>query len=216
MVNQEELSLRKAIIQQCRWMNDSGLNQGTSGNISARFGDQMLITPSAVPYDEMEPAMIASMPITGEYGSWLGPCPPSSEWRFHLDILRSRNDINAVVHTHATYATVLAIAGKEIPPIHYMIAAFGGSFVRCAPYARYGTKQLSDHALNALENRLGCLLANHGMIAIGPSLKKAMWLAVELETLAKQYVLALSIGDPVLLTEEDIQEALEAFAGYGR
>ncbi len=210
-----ELELREAIIQQCNWMNDTGLNQGTSGNISVRYQNQMLITPSAVPYEELKPAMIASMPIESDYGSWKGPFKPSTEWRFHLDILRSRPEINAIVHTHATYSTVLAIACKEIPAIHYMIAAFGGSNIRCAPYARYGTSALSTYALAALKDRLGCLLANHGMIAIGPSLKKAMWLAVELETLAKQYVFSLSIGTPVLLSDDQIQETLDAFKGYG-
>ena len=196
-------------------MNSSGLNQGTSGNISVRHENQMLITPSAVPYDDLQPEMIASMELHGTYGNWSGPFKPSTEWRFHLDIMRDRPEINAIVHTHATYATTLAIVGKSIPAIHYMIAAFGGSTIRCAPYARYGTKQLSEFALEALEDRLGCLLANHGMIAIGPSLKKAMWLAVELETLAKQYALSLTIGEPQILTDIQIQETMEAFANYG-
>lgn len=210
-----EAELREEIIRQSRWMNNTGLNQGTSGNISARFEAQMLITPSAVPYEELEPAMIAAMPIDGEYGSWSGPLKPSSEWRFHLDIMKARPEVNAIVHTHSTYATVLAIAHKEIPPVHYMIAAFGGNTIRCAPYARYGTKALSSHAVEALQGRLGCLLANHGMITIGPSLKKAMWLAVELETLAKQYHLALSIGKPALLSDEQIEETMLAFEDYG-
>ena len=210
----KEVDLRNAIIHQCRWMNNTGLNQGTSGNISARYNDQMLITPSAIPYAALTPEMITSMPVNGTYGSWDGPYKPSTEWRFHLDILRTRSEINSVVHTHSTYATVMAIAGKEIPAVHYMIAAFGGSTVRCAPYARFGTKALSEYALTALENRMACLLANHGMITIGPTLEKAMWLAVELETLAKQYYLALSLGDPVLLSEEDIKETMIAFSDY--
>ncbi|MFK7846556.1 MAG: class II aldolase/adducin family protein [Rhodothermales bacterium] len=211
----QELALRKAIIHQAQWMNNTGLNQGTSGNISVRLGDEMLITPSAIPYNELTPPMITSMPLHGVYGSWNGPHKPSTEWRFHLDILRAREHVNAVVHTHSTYATVLAIAGKEIPAAHYMVAAFGGNNIRCAPYARYGTKALSDHALKALENRLGCLLANHGMITAGPSLDKAMWLAVELETLAKQYYLALSLGDLVLLSDAEIEDTLAAFSTYG-
>ena len=145
-----ELQLREAIIAKCRWMNATGLNQGTSGNISARHGNTMLISPSATPYDAMTPDMIAAMPIEGDYGSWTGPLKP--------------------------------IARKEIPACHYMIAAFGGMNVRVADYARFGTKELSEHALKALENRTACLLANHGMIATGASLDKAMWLAVELET----------------------------------
>src|SRR6185312_10544841 len=181
-MNREERGLREAIIAQCRWMNACGLNQGTSGNISARHSGEMLITPSAVPYEAMKPEMIASMPLEGEYGAWEGPLKPSTEWRFHLDIMRARSDVGAIVHTHSTYATVLAIARKSIPACHYMMAAFGGTNIRCAGYARYGTKELSEHALAALEGRNGCLLANHGMIAVGANLDKAMWLAVELET----------------------------------
>jgi L-fuculose-phosphate aldolase len=211
-----ELQLRKAIIDQCRWMNATGLNQGTSGNISARHGDTMLITPSATPYDALTPEMIAAMPIDGKYGAWSGPLKPSTEWRFHLDIMKARREVGGIVHTHATYSTVLAIARKEIPACHYMIAAFGGTNVRVADYARFGTKELSEHVLKALENRTACLLANHGMIAIGPSLDKAMWLAVELETIARQYYLALAIGGPVLLSETDIKETAEAFGSYGR
>jgi L-fuculose-phosphate aldolase len=210
-----ELQLRKAIIDKCRWMNASGLNQGTSGNISARHGDTMLISPSATPYDIMTPEMVAAMPITGDYGSWEGPLKPSTEWRFHLDIMKARPDVGGIVHTHATYSTVLAIARKEIPACHYMMAAFGGMNVRVADYARFGTKELSDHALKALQDRTACLLANHGMIAVGTSLDKAMWLAVELETIARQYYLTLAIGGPVLLSEAEIKETAAAFGSYG-
>jgi len=210
-----ELHLREAIIAKCRWMNATGLNQGTSGNISARCGKTMLISPSAIPYDSLTPDMIATMPIDGEYGSWNGPLKPSTEWRFHLDIMKARPDVGGIVHTHATYSTVLAIARKEIPACHYMMAAFGGVNVRVSDYARFGTKELSDHALKALENRTACLLANHGMIATGASLDKAMWLAVELETIARQYYLTLAIGGPVLLSEADISETAAAFGSYG-
>ncbi len=214
-MKKEELALRAAIVAKCRWMNASGLNQGTSGNISARFGDRMLITPSATPYEAMEPEMIASMPLEGEYGAWDGPLKPSTEWRFHLDILRARPEAGAVVHTHSTYATVLAIARKPIPACHYMMAAFGGMEIRCAPYATFGTEALSRHAIAALAGRTGCLLANHGMIATGASLDKAMWLAVELETIAKQYYLSLSIGGPVLLGEAEIADTVKSFGSYG-
>ena len=137
---------------------------------------------------------------------------PSTEWRFHFDITKSRPDVGAIVHTHSTYATVLAIARKEIPACHYMMAAFGGTTIRCAGYARYGTKDLSDLALKALEGRNGCLLANHGMIALGANLDKAMWLAVEFETLAKQYYLSLALGNPVILSDEQIAETAGGFA----
>lgn len=214
-MTREERELREAIIAKCRWMNASGLNQGTSGNISARYQDQMLITPSATPYDAMKPQMIASMPIEGEYGTWTGPLQPSTEWRFHLDIMRARPDVGAIVHTHSTYATVLAIARKSIPACHYMMAAFGGNDIRCAGYARYGTKELSELALAALEGRNGCLLANHGMIAVGANLDKAMWLAVELETIARQYYLSLALDDRAILSEEEIAETARGFSTYG-
>ncbi len=214
-ISARERAIRQAIIDGCLDMNASGLNQGTSGNISARHNDRMLITPSAIPYETMELAMIASMPIEGEYGSWTGPLRPSSEWRFHLDILRSRPDIGAVVHLHSPYATALAINRRSIPACHYMIAAFGGNDIRCSGYARYGTKALSEEALKALEGRNGCLLANHGMIAVGAALDKAMWLAVELETIARQYYLALQIGNPVILSDMEIEEAGQGFETYG-
>lgn len=214
-MTKDERKLREAIIAKCRWMNSSGLNQGTSGNISARYKDAMLITPSAVPYDAMKPEMIATMPFKGEYGAWKGPLKPSTEWRFHYDIMRSRPEVGGIVHTHSTFATTLAIAGKSIPACHYMIAAFGGTDIRCAEYATYGTKQLSDNALKALEGRTGCLLANHGVIATGSNLDKAMWLAVELETIAKQYYYALSLGSPNILSDALIAETAKGFATYG-
>jgi len=213
--NMDELEVRRSIIENCLFMNRSDLNQGNSGNISVRLGDTMLITPSSIPYDEMTPDMIATMPIEGEYGSWQGPKKPSSEWRFHLDIMRSQPGVGAVVHTHASYSTILAIARKPIPACHYMVAAFGGDDVRVAGYARYGTKALSEHVLEALKGRSACLMANHGMLAVGSSLKKAMWRAVELETIAKQYYHSLLIGGPVLLSPEQIAETMESFASYG-
>jgi L-fuculose-phosphate aldolase len=214
-VTSDERDLRQSIIDQCRWMNAAGLNQGTSGNISVRQGDAMLITPSATPYEKMEPGMIARMPLEGEYGSWDGPLRPSTEWRFHLDIMRARPDVGAIVHTHSTFATVLSIGRREIPACHYMIAAFGGPTIRCADYATYGTDELSRNALAALEGRNGCLLANHGMIALGATLPKAMWLAVELETIAKQYFYALQLGSPVILDDGEIQRVMEGFKSYG-
>jgi L-fuculose-phosphate aldolase len=214
-MTREERRLREAIIAKCRWMNASGLNQGTSGNISVRYKDSLLITPSATPYDAMKPEMIASMPLEGEYGSWDGPLPPSTEWRFHLDIMRGRPDVGSIVHTHSTYATVLAIARRPIPACHYMIAAFGGNDIRCAGYALYGTAELSELALAALQDRNGCLLANHGMIAVGDNLDKAMWLAVELETIARQYCLSLALGSPHILNDGEIAEAAEGFSTYG-
>jgi L-fuculose-phosphate aldolase len=211
-----EQEARRAIVDSCRAMNALGINQGTSGNISVRLGERMLISPSAIPYDQMMPDQIAVMPIRGEYGAWEGPVPPSTEWRFHLDILRTRPELGAIVHAHPTFCTTLAIARRGIPACHYMVAAFGGSDVRCSGYATYGTKELSEHALRALAGRNACLLANHGMIVCGPDLARAMWLAVELETLARQYWHSLQIGGPVLLSEAEIAETAAKFAaGYG-
>ena len=210
-----EKALRAEIVARCREMNASGINQGTSGNISARFEDRMLISPSAVPYDAMEPEMIASIALDDPSGAWEGPLKPSTEWRFHLKLLQGRADAGAVVHAHSTYCTVLAIAGKSIPACHYMMAAFGGTDVKCSGYARFGSEELSDLALEAMAGRTACLLANHGMIAIGESLPKAMWRAIELETIAKQYYLSLAIGGPNVLSDAQIQETIDAFGGYG-
>jgi L-fuculose-phosphate aldolase len=211
----DETKLRKAIIDGCLRMNAEGHNQGTSGNISVRFEDKMLITPSGVPYEDLTPEKIALMSIDGKDDSFEGPLKPSSEWHFHRDILRNRPEQGAVVHLHSTFATVLAMARKPIPSCHYMVACFGGPDVRCGGYARYGTPELSKIAVRALEGRTACLLANHGMIALGSTLEKALWTAVELETLAKQYYYALAIGGPVILTEENIDETLISIATYG-
>ena len=209
----DEAALRQAIVAAAQQMNAVGINQGTSGNISARCGERMLITPSATPYEDMRPEQLASVKLEG--GSWTGPMKPSTEWRFHLDILRGRPEAGAVVHTHATYCTTLAILRRGIPAVHYMMAAFGGTDIRCAPYATFGTAELAAHALAALEGRSACLLANHGMIVVGPSLARAMWLAVELETIAKQYYLSLQIGTPVILTDTEMADAAKSFSGYG-
>jgi len=210
-----ETALRADIVLQCRELNASGINQGTSGNISARCGDRMLISPSATPYDAMTPDMIVSMALADTSGAHDGPRPPSTEWRFHQALLNARPDAMAVVHAHPPHCTALAIARRDIPACHYMVAAFGGADVRCAGYATYGTEALADLALTAMEGRTACLLANHGMIAMGETLAKAMWRAVELEALARQYVLSLSIGGPVILSDAQIDDTLAGFATYG-
>ena len=203
---------RQSIIDACLRMNALGINQGTSGNISLRHDAGMLITPTSVPYEAMRPEQIVYMGLDGSFD----PAQrPSSEWRFHLDIMKARPDVNAVVHTHPPYSTILASMGLEIPPVHYMIACAGGDTIRCAPYATFGTQELSDHAVAALEGRLACLLEHHGMIAVGPSLSKAMWLAVEVETLARQYHGCLQIGTPRLLSKEEMKNVLGRIAAYG-
>lgn len=204
--------LREAMVATCRRMNGLGINQGCSGNLSQRVDDGFLVTPSGLPYDEMSPEDIVAMRFDG---SWDGRLKPSSEWRIHRDILAARPEIGAVLHTHAMFATTLACLGRTIPAFHYMVAVAGGVDIRCAPYATFGTQELSSHALRALEDRRACLLANHGMIALGTDLKGALALAVEVETLAAQYWRALQIGKPHLLDEAEMAVVLEKFKTYG-
>jgi len=212
MPTKSDRDKRQSIIDACRSMNALGINQGTSGNISLRHGDGMLITPTSTPYEAMKPDQIVYMHLDGNHD----PAQrPSSEWRFHRDILKARPEVNAIVHAHPPYSTMLAIMGMEIPPVHYMVAVAGGDTIRCAPYATFGTQELSEHAVRALEGRLACLLAHHGMIAAGPSLAKAMWLAVEVEALARQYHGCLQIGTPPLLSMEEIEKVRLRMAGYG-
>ena len=212
MSNSNDRAKRQSIIDACRQMNQLGINQGTSGNISLRHEGGMLITPTSTPYETMKPAQIVFMKGDGACDA---KQRPSSEWRFHRDILKARPEVNAVVHAHPPYATMLAIMGLQIPAIHYMIACAGGDTIPCAPYATFGTEALSQHAVTALEGRSACLLAHHGMIAIGPSLSKAMWLAVEVETLARQYHGCLQIGTPPLLSKAEIENVRTRMAGYG-
>jgi len=212
VTSSDESGKRQAIIDACRRMNALGINQGTSGNISVRHEEGMLVTPTSVPYDSMVPDQIVFM---GMDGSFAAGQRPSSEWRFHLDIMRSRDEVNAVVHAHPTYATILSIMGLEIPPIHYMVAVAGGDNIRCSPYATFGTPELSAHAVSALEGRMACLLGHHGMIAVGPSLARALWLAVEVETLARQYHGCLQIGTPPTLSKAEIENVRARMAGYG-
>ena len=213
----DEQTARRALVEACRAMNALGINQGTSGNISVRHGGVMLISPSATSYEAMRPDQVAAMALDDAPGAdgWHGPLKPSTEWRFHRDILRARPDFGAVVHSHPTFCTALAIARRDIPPCHYMVAAFGGADIRCADYATFGTQELSDHALRALEGRNGCLLANHGMIVCAPTLDRAMWLAVELEAIARQYCHSLLIGGPRLLSDAQIADTACEFATYG-
>ncbi len=210
----QEIEVRRAIIKHARAMNALGINQGTSGNLSARRGDSMLITPSGVAYDRLTSAMIASMKLNGD-GAWSGPSKPSSEWRFHLDIMNARPEAGAIVHTHANYCTALSMLRQPLRATHYMIAAFGGPDVRCTNYAPFGTQDLSDLAVEGLRDRFAVILGSHGMITIGRDLDEAMWRAVELETLAKQSWLAMSIGTPVILPDDEIMRTVERFRTYG-
>lgn len=211
-----ETTIRQSIIDACLDMNDAGVNQGTSGNISVRFENRLLITPSGVAYRALLPEAIASLSLEeGSEPKWRGPYKPSSEWRFHRDIMLARPEVNAVVHLHPAFCTAIAINRQAIPACHYMVAAFGGDDVRCAEYALFGTDALSRNVLLALEGRTACLMANHGMVAVGDSLEKALWRAVELEALAKQYLHAQQSGAPTILSEVEMKEALHQFSGYG-
>jgi L-fuculose-phosphate aldolase len=207
-----ERAARDAVVAAARELDALGLNRGTSGNVSRRFGHGLLITPSGVPTADLTAEAIVPVAMDG---TWPEGTKPSSEWRFHRDILAARPECGAVVHAHPIYCTAFAICGREIPAIHYMIAAFGGPTVRCAPYAPYGTEALSRLALAALEERSCCLLANHGMIAAGADLTRAIWLASELETLCHQYAVALQVGAPQFLSDAEIAETVERFRGYG-
>ncbi len=206
MKDRKHTDLRQGIVDTCREMNRNGLNQGTSGNVSHRIPGGMLITPTSLPYDRMGPEDIVAMDIAANYE---GEHRPSSEWRFHRDILLARGDVNVVLHTHSTFSTILAVHERGIPCFHYMVAVAGGNDIRCAPYACFGTQALSDHAVKALENRNACLLGHHGLIVTAPSFEKALWLAVEVETLAKMYVHALAIGEPPRLGEADMAQVHE-------
>lgn len=207
-----ELEKRQAIIEACLEMNRLGINQGTSGNISVRHEDYILITPTSTPYERLTTGSIVRLEMDG---TAKGPLEASSEWRFHRDIMLARPDVNAIVHAHPTYSTIIAIMGLPIPPIHYMIAVAGGDDIRCAPYATFGSQELSENAVEALKDRKACLLGHHGIIAVGATLSKALWLSVEVETLARQYHGALQLGEPPLLSKEEIARVLEKMGSYG-
>jgi L-fuculose-phosphate aldolase len=204
-------ALRLAIIRAACDMNELGINRGKSGNVSARIDGGFLVTPSALPYAETAPDDIVKV---DNDGNATGRCAPSSEWRFHRDIYAARQEIMAIVHTHAPFATTLACLDRGIPAFHYMVAVAGGSDIGCAPYATFGTQALSDLAIHALGGRTACLLAHHGMIAIGQSLKAALALAVEVETLAEMYWRALQIEEPRVLDESEMRAVLGKFDGY--
>jgi L-fuculose-phosphate aldolase len=211
----KEAALRAQIVACARELDATGLNRGSSGNVSARCGDALLITPSAIPPSRLEPDMLARMPLEDERGTWEGPLPPSSEWRIHRDLLRARADFDAVIHTHSPFATILSIARRPIAAVHYMMAAFGGPEIRCSDYACYGTAELSNAVLRAIDGMAGCLMANHGMVVGGPNLTRAAWLAHELEALAHQYFHVLQIGGGHVLSEAELAETASGFASYG-
>lgn len=208
-------ALRVEVVAACRAMNARGINQGTAGNISIRNDRGFLITPTSLPYDVMSPGDVVQMYFDGSHE---GARRPSSEWRFHRDILQARPDIDSVVHCHSPYATTLAIHHKEIPSFHYMTGVFGGATIRCARYATFGTQALSDAALEALDGRLGCLLGQHGQITLGRTMGQALALAIELEALSRLYVQALTLGEPPILDDAEMGRVIRQMRqmGYGQ
>lgn len=206
-----EQSLRQQLLDTSRRLVELGLNRGTAGNASVRYGDGMLITPSALPVSEMMPESMVRMDLQGNV---LQGGKPSSEWRFHRDILAARPEIGAVIHTHAINATTIACLRKDVPPVHYMIAMAGGDTIRCTPYTVFGEQTLSDHTLEALRDRKACLLGNHGMIALGTDLADALAVAVEVEFVCEIYWRTLQAGEPQILTPQQMHEVKLKFIDY--
>ena len=210
---QADAELRAAVIRGCRELTRLGLTYGTSGNASLRRdSSSFFVSPTGMAYETLQPD---DVPLVTLGGRWFGRCEPSSEWRFHRDIMAARREVGAIVHAHSRYATALACTGSGIPPFHYMVAVAGGADIRCASYHTFGTQELSNAALRALEGRKACLLAHHGLIATGRDLAAALKLAGEVESLAAQYCAARALGNVGLLDEGEMQRVLERFRTYG-
>ena len=213
-MSEADRTLREAVIDTCRELERSGLTHGTSGNVSLRRDAQrFFISPTGMPYGTLEPNDI---PLVDFAGRWFGHRRPSSEWRFHRDIFKSREGLGAIVHTHSRHATALACTRRAIPAFHYMVAVAGGPDIRCAPYHTFGTQELSDAAVCALDGRMACLLANHGVIALGADLRAALALAGEVENLAAQYCAALALGNVHILDAPEMCRVIDKFRTYGR
>jgi len=207
-------SLAQQLLDTALEMNTTGLNQGTSGNVSVRLDNAgYIITPSGVRYDECDVEDMVSMSDDGQYHSVM---KPSSEWRFHQDVYKSRADVGAIVHVHSTFATTIACMGKEIPAFHYMVAAAGGKNIRCANYHTFGTQALSDSVVEAMQERHACLMENHGMLATGPTLKKALAMAVEVEKLCEIYWRLLPLGGGNHVSDVEMEVIIEKFKTYGQ
>lgn len=205
---------REEVVAAARATLERGLNRGTAGNVSARGpSGGMLITPSAAPYRRLEPGDVVALALDGTARGDEGT--PSTEWRLHAAVYRERPEAGAVVHAHPPFSTALACARREIPAFHYRVAAAGGDSIRCAPYAPFGSRELAEGALQALEGRRACLLANHGMVALGGSPAAALDLATTVEGLAEAYWRALQVGEPELLSGEQMAEVRDRMSGYG-
>ena len=206
-------SSKKEVIKFAKKLNDKKLSVLRSGNISKRYKNGFLITPSGQKYSSLKVKDIIFINLHGEYNK---NQKPSSEWRFHQDIYISKKKANAIVHSHSTNATALSTHNKKIPPFHYMVALAGGTDIKCAKYATYGTRELSKNILKALKNRSACLIANHGQIAFGQNLSDAFELAEEVDNLAKQYIKALVLGRPKLLSLNEMKKVLSKSKTYKR
>lgn len=209
-----EGTARRAVIETAKSMSWSGLSPGRSGNVSCRFDDGMLITPTGMVYDEIEPDDIVFVKGSGSVPG--KQRKPSSEWRFHLSAYEARPDRHAVVHTHSLHATVLACAHKPIPAFHYMVAVAGGRDIPLVPYATFGTDDLARFVGDGLRNRDACLMANHGQIAVGENLASALDLARDVEVLAEQYFKVLLLGQPHVLPDDEMAVMVEKFKTYGQ
>jgi L-fuculose-phosphate aldolase len=208
--------LRQDLIAAAQALNRSGINQGTSGNLSLRCNGGFLVTPSGLPYDRLEPADVVQLKLErGDAPVATGPRKPSSEWRIHRDVYLARPETQAILHAHPVHCSALACLRRPLPAFHYMVAVAGGRDIRCAPYATFGSQALSDHVLEALAGRQACLMANHGLLCLAPDLPRALALAVEIEALARAYLLCLSVGEPVVLDDAEMERVLEKFKGYG-
>jgi len=205
--------LHKQLIETAVAMNASGINRGTSGNLSVRTDEGFLITPSGMDYESLAPEDIVAVNLEGD---WEGSNKPSSEWRIHLDVYRERADALAIVHAHPAFCTTLACLCRSIPAIHYMVAVAGGKDIRCAPYATFGTQALSDYAVAALEGRKACLMAHHGLLCLERDLPRALALAIEVEGLAQIYYQCLLAGEPTVLDDAEMDRVLEKFKDYGK
>jgi L-fuculose-phosphate aldolase len=211
----EETELRAGIVRVAQALDRAGFCPSKSGNVSARWRDGLLLTPSGLPYAAMQPGDVVEIDLAGRLRA--GARKPSSEWPFHTTIYKARPDAQAIVHTHSPMATALSCARKGLPAFHYMIALCGGPDVRCADYATFGTQELADNAVKALDDRKAVLLANHGVIALGATLEGAHAIAAEVENLATQYLALLAAGQkPVILGKAEMKRVAEKFAGYGK
>ena len=207
-------SLRSEVIKYAKMLNSRKLSALRSGNISARFQDGFLITPSGAKYSSLKNKDIVFVSLKGKFDEKKGI--PSSEWRFHQDIYLNKKEAKAIVHAHSNCATAISTHGKGIPAFHYMVAMAGGNDIKCAKYATYGTRELSKNIIKALKQRKACLIGNHGQIAFSENLSKAFELAEEVENLSNQYIKALKIGKPKILSSKEMNKVLSKAKNYKR